>query len=146
MISGQDDNEKLLGELLRQRNVDIGWSTELTGLTQQNDHVITTVRQPDGSSYEIRALWVVGCDGARSAVRNLNNIEFEGAPYEHVFFVADTTATGSMVPDELNVYLWQDGFHLFFPMRGNHHWRVVGIVPPELRARDDLDFAHVTHP
>ena len=97
------------------RNVDIGWNTELTGLTQQNDHVITTVRQPDGSSYEIRALWVVGCDGARSAVRNLNSIEFEGAPYEHVFFVADTTATGSMVPDELNVYLWEDGFHLFFP-------------------------------
>ena len=23
-----------------------------------------------------------------------------------------------MVPDELNVYLWRDGFHLFFPMRG----------------------------
>ena len=144
LILGQDDNEKLLGELLRKRNVDIGWNTELTGLTQQNDHVITTVRQPDGSSYEISALWVVGCDGARSAVRSLNSIEFEGAPYDHVFFVADTTATGSMVPDELNVYLWQDGFHLFFPMRGNHHWRIVGIVPPELRARDDLEFAHVT--
>ena len=22
-----------------------------------------------------------------------------------------------MVPDEINVYLWQEGFHLFFPMR-----------------------------
>jgi len=41
-----------------------------------------------------------------------------GAPYEHVFFVADTEATGSMVPGELNVYLLRDGFHLFFPMRG----------------------------
>ena len=44
-----------------------------------------------------------------------------------------------MVPDELNVYLWRDGFHLFFPMRGNDHWRVVGILPPHLRERDDLD-------
>ncbi len=49
LILGQDDNEQLLGELLRKRNVEICWNTELTGLTQQNDHVITTIRQPDGS-------------------------------------------------------------------------------------------------
>ena len=39
-----------------------------------------------------------------------------------------------MVPDELNVYLWRDGFHLFFPMRGRDRWRVIGILPKELRA------------
>jgi hypothetical protein len=73
-------------------------------------------------------------------VRHLNSIDFPGAPYEHVFFVADTRVTGPMVPGELNVYLWRDGFHLFFPMRGADHWRVVGIVPQELRAREDLGF------
>jgi hypothetical protein len=50
---------------------------------------------------------------------------------------------GPMVPDELNVFLWRDGFHLFFPMRGSNHWRIVGILPRNLRARDDLDFAAV---
>ena len=48
-----------------------------------------------------------------------------------------------MVPDELNVYLWREGFHLFFPMRGTDHWRVVGILPPNLRGRDDLTFEEV---
>ena len=43
------------------------------------------------------------------------------------------------MPDEVNVYLWRDGFHLFFPMRGKDHWRIVGILPPELRGRDDVD-------
>ena len=38
------------------------------------------------------AAWVAGCDGARSAVRELNGIAFPGAPYEHVFFVADAEA------------------------------------------------------
>ena len=80
---------------------------------------------------------------ARSAVRELNGIAFPGAPYEHVFFVADTEATGPMVPDELNVYLWHSGFHLFFPMRGENHWRVVGILPAELRDRGDLTFDDV---
>jgi hypothetical protein len=47
------------------------------------------------------------------------------------------------VPEELNVYLWREGFHLFFPMRGRDHWRVVGILPPEIRGRDDLTFEGV---
>jgi hypothetical protein len=76
-------------------------------------------------------------------VRALCGIEFEGAAYEHVFFVADTEATGSMVPEELNVYLWRDGFHLFFPMRGNDRWRVIGILPAKFRERDDVTFAEL---
>ncbi len=51
--------------------------------------------------------------------------------------------TGPMVADELNVFLLSDGFHLFFPMRGQDHWRLVGILPPELRHRDDLTFEQV---
>jgi FAD binding domain len=38
------------------------------------------------------------------------------------------------------VYLWQDGFHLFFPMRGKDRWRVIGILPRKMRNRDDLAF------
>ncbi len=143
LILGQDDNERLLGEALRNRGMAIEWSTELVGLTQEADQVTAKLKQPDGTIREITAAWVAGCDGARSAVRELNGIAFQGAPYGHVFFVADTRMTGPMVRDELNVYLWQDGFHLFFPMRGTDHWRIVGIVPPELRGRDDLTLGEV---
>jgi 2-polyprenyl-6-methoxyphenol hydroxylase-like FAD-dependent oxidoreductase len=138
LILGQEDNERLLGDALRSRGGAIEWNTELVGLTQESDRVITRLKQPDGLIREVAAAWVAGCDGARSAVREMNGIEFQGAPYEDVFFVADTEMTGPMVPDELNIYLWRKGFHLFFPMRGTDHWRVVGIVPPDLRGRDDL--------
>jgi len=138
LILGQDDNERLLGERLHQWGLAVQWNTELVGLAQEADQVIAKLKQPDGTIREIRAGWVAGCDGARSAVRELSGIEFQGAPYEHVFFVADTQMTGPMVPDELNIYFWRNGFHLFFPMRGTDHWRIVGIVPPELRGRDDL--------
>jgi 2-polyprenyl-6-methoxyphenol hydroxylase-like FAD-dependent oxidoreductase len=138
LILGQDDNERLLGEALRNGGGTVEWNTELVGLRQEPDRVIATLTQPDGTKREISAAWVAGCDGAHSAVRELSGIAFRGAPYEHVFFVADTRITGPMVPDELNVYLWQGGFHLFFPMRGPDHWRLVGIVPPALRGRDDL--------
>src|SRR5688572_24940655 len=97
----------------------------------------------DATKRQISAAWVAGCDGAHSAVRELNGIGFPGAPYEHIFYVADVTMTGSMVPDELNVYLWREGFLLLFPMRGDNHWRVVGILPEHLRGRDDLTFEEV---
>jgi 2-polyprenyl-6-methoxyphenol hydroxylase-like FAD-dependent oxidoreductase len=140
LILGQDDNERLLGDHLRGQGVSVLWDTELVGLAQSAEHVSAALKQADGTTGEVKARWVAGCDGTHSAVRHLSNIDFPGAPYEHVFFVADTRVTGPMVPGELNVYLWRDGFHLFFPMRGADHWRVVGIVPSELRAREDLGF------
>lgn len=138
LILGQDDNERLLGETLHNWGMAVEWNTELVGLAQEADRVIAKVKQLDGTIREVTASWVAGCDGAHSAVRELSGIPFHGAPYEHVFFVADTRMIGPMVPDELNVYFWRDGFHLFFPMRGTDHWRIVGIVPPQLRGRDDL--------
>jgi 2-polyprenyl-6-methoxyphenol hydroxylase-like FAD-dependent oxidoreductase len=140
LMLGQDDNERIMGEKLRQLGVEVQWNTELTAFEQHADHVEVTLKQPDGALRKVRTAWVAGCDGSRSPVRELSKITFPGAPYEHVFFVADTVATGSMKQGELNVYLWQDGFHLFFPMRSKDGWRVIGILPKELRNKDDLTF------
>jgi 2-polyprenyl-6-methoxyphenol hydroxylase-like FAD-dependent oxidoreductase len=138
LILGQDDNERIMGDKLRDLGVSVQWSTELVGLEQHADKVSATLRLPDGTSRTIQAAWVGGCDGAHSSVRELNGIAFPGAPYEHVFYVADTEATGSMVAGEVNIYLWRAGFHLLFPMRGKDHWRIVGILPPTLRADRDV--------
>ena len=143
LMLGQDENERILGDRLRGLGVDVQWNTELTALRQEREQVTATLRQPDGTERRITAAFVGGCDGSRSAVRELSRIGFPGAPYAHTFFVADTEATGAMRPGELNVYLWRDGFHLFFPMRGTDRWRVIGILPRSLRGRDDLAFDEV---
>jgi 2-polyprenyl-6-methoxyphenol hydroxylase-like FAD-dependent oxidoreductase len=143
LILGQDDNERIMAEKLSDLGVSVQWNTELVGLAQETGQVTATLKAPDGGTRKLVAAWVGGCDGAHSSVRQLNGITFPGAPYEHVFFIADTEATGSMVPNEVNVYLWQKGFHLLFPMRGKDHWRIVGILPPALRDKKDADFEAV---
>ena len=143
LVLGQDDNERLMGEQLNSLGVEVQWGTELLALEQHSSHVVATLKQANGETRKITAAWVAGCDGSRSSVRTLSGIDFPGAPYEHVFFVADVEATGNMAPEEVNVYLWRAGFHLFFPMRGQDHWRIVGIVPPQLRDQDELEFADV---
>jgi 2-polyprenyl-6-methoxyphenol hydroxylase-like FAD-dependent oxidoreductase len=143
LMLGQDDNEDILGAKLRDWGVEVQWNTELVDFEQHDEHVAVKIRQPNGEALATSVRWIAGCDGSRSFVREHSRIDFPGAPYEHVFFVADTIGTGDMSPGELNVFLWKQGFHLFFPMRGDDRWRVIGILPPELRARDDLTFEDV---
>jgi bifunctional hydroxylase/dehydrase len=52
-----------------------GW--EVVGLTADDDGVEVEFATPDGPG-RLRAAYVVGCDGARSAVRTLTGIEFPG--------------------------------------------------------------------
>jgi 2-polyprenyl-6-methoxyphenol hydroxylase-like FAD-dependent oxidoreductase len=140
LMLGQDDNERIMGDRLRQWGLAVRWNTELVGLEQHPDHVTATIKDPDGSTRTITAAYVAGCDGSRSFVRELCGIAFPGAPYEHSFFVADTEVTGPMIPDELNVFLWGSGFHLYFPMRGTNQWRVIGIMPKECASKDNPTF------
>lgn len=143
LILGQDDNERIMGKHLLDQGVAVQWNTELLKFEQQSESVTATIKTADGVTRQISAAYMAGCDGARSAVREQSGITFPGAPYEHVFFVADTVATGPMRPGELNVYLWRDGFHLLFPMKGQDHWRIVGILPKHLRDRENLGFEDV---
>jgi len=143
LILGQDDNERIMGGRLREQGLAVQWNTELVDFAQEPGQIMATLRAQDGATRKIAAAWIAGCDGARSTVRERSGIAFAGAPYEHVFYVADTEATGRMVPDEVNVYLWRDGFHLLFPMRGADHWRMVGILPEALRGREGVSFDDV---
>jgi 2-polyprenyl-6-methoxyphenol hydroxylase-like FAD-dependent oxidoreductase len=143
LMLGQDDNERIMAARLRDFRVAIDWSTELVALEQTADAAIARLRGADGRVRTLRVSWVAGCDGSHSAVRELCHIDFPGAPYEHVFFVADTVSTGAMVPNELNVYMWKSGFHLFFPMHGQNRWRLIGILPDALRERSGLGIGDV---
>jgi 2-polyprenyl-6-methoxyphenol hydroxylase-like FAD-dependent oxidoreductase len=53
--------------------------SEVVGLTDHADHVVLDVRA-GGADRRVSARWVVGCDGARSAVRRLAGIPFVGTP------------------------------------------------------------------
>jgi len=143
LMLGQDDNERILGANLQRFGTTIHWNTTLVQLEQDDQHVEATLRLPDGSLQKVVASYVAGCDGGRSSVRDLTGIRFSGAAYEQVFFVADTETTGPMVPGELNVYLWESGFYLFFPMRGADRWRIIGILPEQLKGKEGTDFNDV---
>jgi 3-(3-hydroxy-phenyl)propionate hydroxylase len=69
---------------------DVRFSHKVTGFTQTNDTVMVDVELPDGSSEQIRASYLVGCDGGRSTVRKGAGIEFAGFTYPEKFIKIGT--------------------------------------------------------
>jgi 3-(3-hydroxy-phenyl)propionate hydroxylase len=68
--------------------IDLRWRNRVVGLEQRNDHAILTIETPDGP-YRIGATYVVACDGARSALRQMVGAEFVGKVFEDQFLIAD---------------------------------------------------------
>src|SRR4051812_47501602 len=63
LMLGQDDNERIMGEHLRTLGVDVQWNTELTALREEPGRALATLKLPDGSSREVTAAYIAGCDG-----------------------------------------------------------------------------------
>lgn len=81
--SGQQIAQPLVEEVLREAVNDLeschlclGWS--LGSLQQDNDGVGATLINEQGEQCHIRASYVVGCDGARSAVRAAIGVHYTG--------------------------------------------------------------------
>jgi 3-(3-hydroxy-phenyl)propionate hydroxylase len=70
---------------------EVRFSTKVTGLVQHADHVDVTVVNAAGEAETLKAKYIIGTDGASSAVRRLAQIEFEGFTYPERFIKIGTT-------------------------------------------------------
>jgi phenol 2-monooxygenase len=83
-------------EMMQQsaRRLQPDYGVEFTGLddTQSNNHVIVNVVNAQGKPQTIRARYVVGCDGARSKVRQAIGLELHGDSANQAWGVMDVLA------------------------------------------------------
>lgn len=68
--------------------IDIRWKNRVTGVTPRADGVSVSIDTPDGA-YSLDTQWLLACDGARSAVRGMLGLDFEGRVFEERFLIAD---------------------------------------------------------
>lgn len=68
--------------------IDLRWKNEVVGVASQGSGVRVSIRTPDGD-YAIETDWVLACDGARSPVRTMLGLPFEGQRFEERFLIAD---------------------------------------------------------
>ncbi|MFC5140657.1 FAD-dependent monooxygenase [Actinomycetospora rhizophila] len=89
LIAPQSGTERILEARAGELGVPIVRGAEVTGLRQDADRVVVDLA--DGG--EESARWVVGCDGAHSAVRRLLGVPFTGAEYATHILLADVRLT-----------------------------------------------------
>ena len=135
MVFPQDEHERLLIEHLHAAGIEVERPLELTGFDDHGDRVTVHLRRPDGAAETCEAAWLVGCDGARSRVRELLGTGFPGGTYSHLFYVADTEATGPVMDHQLHVALDDADFFAVFPLAGERQARFVGTVKAEAAER-----------
>lgn len=78
----------LVDACLAEPLIDLRWSSEVTGISQDADAVTLTVATASGE-VEHRASWVVATDGARSPVRKALGVRLEGTTYTNSFVICD---------------------------------------------------------
>jgi 2-polyprenyl-6-methoxyphenol hydroxylase-like FAD-dependent oxidoreductase len=134
----QNDTERLLAEHLQQTGGRVEYDTSFVSAVQRDDYVDVTLDHR-GQRQTLTTAFLVGCDGAHSAVRHLLNLTFEGADYHSLFMLADIDTNDALPADELQLCPSELGPAALFPMSSSRR-RVVATVDQAEGEAPSLDF------
>ena len=101
---------------------------ELVDLDGSGERPEATLRHADGTREKVRARWVIGADGAHSAVRRLLDIPFEGAGADVLFAICDAPLDAELPRNEMLYCYDRGGAMGLAPFRGTD-FRVACSVP-----------------
>ncbi|QGG93268.1 NAD(P)-binding protein (plasmid) [Agrobacterium sp. MA01] len=122
LLIGQDRLEARLRARLAELGGRVLWGWKLDDLRQTEENVVATISHKSSREL-VRADWLVGCDGAHSAVRKLLNIPFQGSTFPETMVLADVDVDTSFPADTLQSWLHPDGLFAMAPLPGGR-WRL----------------------
>ncbi|MFC1411197.1 FAD-dependent monooxygenase [Streptacidiphilus sp. N1-12] len=89
----QSQTEAVLEEWSVELGADLRRGWELQALADGEDGVLATLDTPDGVQ-QLRAAYLVGCDGGHSTVRRAAGFDFPGTPATRDMYLADVVGCG----------------------------------------------------
>jgi 2-polyprenyl-6-methoxyphenol hydroxylase-like FAD-dependent oxidoreductase len=112
----QSETERLLAEHLGRLGGEVERGVELVDFSQSAAGVRARLRHAGGADEIVECDWLLGCDGAHSAVRHGLGMEFSGVTEPSDFWLADVRLSGARAPiDEIQLYWHRDGLLGLFP-------------------------------
>jgi 2-polyprenyl-6-methoxyphenol hydroxylase-like FAD-dependent oxidoreductase len=138
LVVSQRRVEKVLEARVAELGVDVRYHHEVVGLEQDDDGVTLAVRGPDGE-YELRAAYLVGCDGGRSTVRKLAGFEFPGTEATMCGRTGDVEILDEQYQKGLGQPFFPTGLAAIIPHPDQPGmWRATAIEFESERAGDDV--------
>jgi 2-polyprenyl-6-methoxyphenol hydroxylase-like FAD-dependent oxidoreductase len=132
----QYETERVLAERLGELGGRVERGVELVGFEQAADGVTGLLRGPDGEA-EVRADYLVGCDGAHSVVRKGLGVSFVGDAFPERYMLGDVEVDWHQPPGygircTRRVDGGPDDLLVAIPLPGRRRYRVSMLVPDEL--------------
>ncbi|MBO1073851.1 FAD-dependent monooxygenase [Roseomonas marmotae] len=94
--------------------------------TQDADGVTLVVERADGTQESLKGSWLIGADGARSAVRKAMNIGFDGQTIPELYLTCSTTFQYQEAMEGLtNIAYISDPDEWFVLLRTRSVWRLL---------------------
>lgn len=107
---------------------------------QDADLVTVTARRPDGSEEKISAAYLIGADGARSAVRKGTGTGFPGLTIPEIFLSLSTPFRyDQAIPGLADIAYISDPKEWYVLLRTPTLWRVLFPMDPELSDEEIID-------
>ena len=122
----------LVDRALELARIDLRWKNRVTGIEQGNDGARLTIDTPDGS-YQLDAGWVLAADGAKSMLRDLLCLGFEGVRFEDKFLIADVCMDADL-PTERRFWFdppFHSGQSALLHRQPDNVWRVDLQLGPD---------------
>lgn len=132
LVANQPPIEGVLRDHLMSLGGAVELSCELTQLQQDKDVIIASVdHKATGKSEQIRAAYLVGCDGGHSSVRKLLDLKFEGESVAEHFVLGDMEINWDLEPsrDLAYWYLHENGMMVAGSYTGAPTWNVLAQIP-----------------
>jgi 3-(3-hydroxy-phenyl)propionate hydroxylase len=118
--------------LVEHPDVTFLYDAKATDLAQDGDGVTLTIERPDGSEERLRGLYLVGADGARSAVRKALGIAFEGMTIPETYLTLSTSFRFEAAMEDLAPIAYiSDPEEWFVLLQAAGLWRVLLPTAPE---------------
>jgi 2-polyprenyl-6-methoxyphenol hydroxylase-like FAD-dependent oxidoreductase len=116
LVFAQMEVERILAERAAELGCPVVRNVTVTGLTQDDDHVTVEFTKPDGTPGTVRARYLVGADGARSAVRRAAGITSTGHDADRTAVNVDAVLDYPF-PEPITVTNNINGWGLSYPLR-----------------------------
>ena len=124
----QSETERLMEQHLNACGVQVERQVELARFTVDGDRVTAVLNDANGHEEGLEIAWLVGCDGAHSAVRHGLGMQFEGETSPSNWILADVHLAGVRTPpDEMDMYWHSEGVLALFPI-ARDRYRVIADV------------------
>ena len=124
--------EKALRDKLTEFGGQVELQHELRSIQETPDGVVAEiVNVATGACEQVKAKYVVGCDGSHSTVRELLKLPFPGKDYPDVFAQMDAYLDGEMPEGLMTLWLSDGGLFGALPFREPGLWRLMAQVYPD---------------